>query len=107
MVGQTRIVSAETARVLLYAMRQTVASGSANSIKDSLGALGAIGGKTGTGPGPTVESPTDGLFAGLIFDKSGRPRYSFMTWARRAGRGGGIAAQITAATAAALLATAP
>ncbi len=59
MVGRTRIMSAATAQTLLHAMRQTVRSGSAKSIKDSLGALGAIGGKTGTGPGPSVEPPTD------------------------------------------------
>jgi hypothetical protein len=89
LVGRSRIMSDETARTLLGAMRRTVTSGSAVSIRNSLGALGAIGGKTGTGPGPTTDPPTDGLFAGLIFDRFGRPRYSFTTWARRAGRGGG------------------
>lgn len=100
--GRRRIMRPATARRLQAAMMDTVRTGTARGIRERLGNLGAIGGKTGTGPaGP---QPYDGLFAGLVFDRAGAPRYTVMTYVRRGGLGGGVAAEISAEMAALMLA---
>lgn len=60
-----------------------------------------LGGKTGTGPASA--EPYDGIFAGLIYDRSGTPRYTVVTYVRSGGYGGGTAAEISADAAAFLL----
>jgi hypothetical protein len=92
-----RIVHFKTAMQLQSAMIDTVRLGTASGIRDRLGALGGIGGKTGSGPGGA--RPLDGIFAGLVFDHKGTPRYTVVTYVRRGGVGGGAAADISAAMA--------
>jgi hypothetical protein len=101
--GNGRVaLSRSTAQRLQSAMRATVDLGTARSIRGRLAGLGAIGGKTGsTAIGGA--NPFDGVFAGLIFDRSGTPRYIIVTYVRRGGVGGGNAAQISAELAALLL----
>src|SRR5262249_51574793 len=60
------------------ALRDTVETGSARGIRGNLGTLGAIGGKTGSGPANA--HPYDGVFAGLAFDARGAPRFAFATY---------------------------
>jgi beta-lactamase class D len=49
-----------------------------------------LGGKTGTNSDP------DGIFAGLVCDASGAPRYAFATYIKLGGKGGGVAAEVSA-----------
>ena len=79
-------------------MRATVERGSAKSIASVLADTGwAIGGKTGTGPGPEGPGPqSDGWFAGLAFDPKGNPRFTVVTFVKHGGYGGGNAARISA-----------
>lgn len=87
-----------TALQLQSAMRDTVQRGTATSISRAFGNSGwQIGGKTGTGPGPTETGPPfDGWFAGLIFDPTGKARFTTATFVRHGGTGGGNAAKISA-----------
>jgi hypothetical protein len=88
------VMSARTASHLQSAMLETVRSGTAHRASAHLGDVGHMGGKTGTGPGGS--QPYDGMFAGLIFDKEQRPRFTVVTYVRRGGYGGGAAAEISA-----------
>jgi hypothetical protein len=90
-----RVISSEAARLVQSAMIGTVDFGTAHGIRDLLGELGTIGGKTGT-TAPGGRTPYDGLFCGLVFDRAGVPRYTVVTYVRRGGYGGGAAAQISA-----------
>jgi cell division protein FtsI/penicillin-binding protein 2 len=94
----TRIVKEATARKLMAAMIDTVKRGTATRIASALeGIEWAIGGKTGTGGragAPMNEQ--DGWFAGLVFDRQGKGRYTVATFVRRGGLGGGSAAEIPA-----------
>jgi hypothetical protein len=99
--GSPRVMRDDTAHALRAAMIDTVRIGTASGIRGRLGALGQIGGKTGTGPANT--HPYDGIFAGLVFDRRGDARYAIVTYVRHGGRGGGIAADISEKTAETLL----
>ncbi|HEV3455513.1 MAG TPA: penicillin-binding transpeptidase domain-containing protein, partial [Thermoanaerobaculia bacterium] len=89
-----RIMRAETARRLQLAMLDAVQRGSAAGIRERLGGQWKIGGKTGTGPGGA--HPYDGCFVGLVFDPRGEPRYTVATYIKAGGRGGGVAAEVSA-----------
>jgi cell division protein FtsI/penicillin-binding protein 2 len=89
-----RIMREQTSQQLQSAMLGTVNIGTASGIRDRLGSLGHLGGKTGSGPGDA--NPTDGIFAALVFDSTGAARYSIVTYVRRGGHGGGAAAEISA-----------
>lgn len=93
-----RVMEAATAQRLQAAMRDVVQRGTAKSIANSLADSGwQIGGKTGTGPGPAPIGPqSDGWFAGLIFDRTGKARFTVATFVRHGGTGGGNAARISA-----------
>jgi cell division protein FtsI/penicillin-binding protein 2 len=100
-IAPRRIVEKRTAKLLVQAMLDTVKRGSANRIADTLKGTGwSIGGKTGTGgiSGAPLDQQ-DGCFAGLIFDGSGKARFTVATFVRRGGIGGGNAAEISAAIA--------
>lgn len=96
--GGAPLASAETARALKDAMRDCVARGTAKGSDAALPPGWRMGGKTGSGPHATLPV-TDGIFAGLIFDRQGRARYAVATYVRKGGRGGGLAAAISAETA--------
>jgi cell division protein FtsI/penicillin-binding protein 2 len=97
-IAPTRMVEEATARELKAAMIDTVKRGTATRIASALEGIGwAIGGKTGTGGragAPMNEQ--DGWFAGLVFDRQGKARYTVATFVRRGGLGGGSAAEISA-----------
>ena len=80
------------------AMVDTVKRGTASRISGKLEDTGwGIGGKTGTGGvsgAPMNEQ--DGWFAGLIFDREQKARFTVATFVRRGGTGGGNAAEISA-----------
>ena len=93
-----RMMEAETATRLQSAMMDTVRRGSATRIAGILeGTEFAIGGKTGTGgrAGAPLDQQ-DEWFAGLIFDGSGKARYTVATFVRRGGLGAGNAGEISA-----------
>jgi cell division protein FtsI/penicillin-binding protein 2 len=94
----TRVVEETTARKLMAAMRDTVKRGTATRIASALEGIGwAIGGKTGTGGRAGLPmNEQDGWFAGLVFDREGKARYTVATFVRRGGLGGGNAAEISA-----------
>lgn len=97
-IAPTRIVQESTAERLMAAPKDTVQRGSASRIAHALDDIGwSMGGKTGTGgrAGAPMDQQ-DGLFAGLVFDRQGQPRYTVATFVRRGGRGGGNAAEISA-----------
>ena len=94
----TRMVEESTARRLMAAMVDTVKRGTATRIARALEGIGwAMGGKTGTGgrAGAPINEQ-DGWFAGLVFDRQGKARYTVATFVRRGGLGGGNAAEISA-----------
>jgi cell division protein FtsI/penicillin-binding protein 2 len=79
------------------ASTDTVLHGSAARIAGALHDVGwAIGGKTGTGgrAGAPMDEQ-DGWFAGLVFDRQGKARYTVATVVRRGGLGSGHAAEIS------------
>jgi len=83
----TRIVGQATAKQLMAAMADAVKRGTAIRIANALAGTGwAIGGKTGTGgrAGQPMNEQ-DGWFAGLIFDRQGRPA---TRWPRLSGEAG-------------------
>jgi hypothetical protein len=89
------IMRRATARRLQAAMLDTVEKdGTAHGIEGRAGPGWRIGGKTGSGPGDA--RPTDGIFAGLVFDARGVARYTVVTYVRRGGFGGGAAAELSA-----------
>src|SRR5262249_23722809 len=96
-----RIMRADTARALQAAMLDAGQNGTGTSVRDRLGALGRIGGKTGTGPANS--NPHDGIFAALAFDARGAARFAVVTYVRGGGLGGGVPAQISAELAGAAL----
>ena len=98
-----RVIGLATARLLQQAMFRTVEAGTARRARDRLRGMGRMGGKTGTGPAGS--RPYDGIFAGLIFDNHGTARFTVVTYVRRAGQGGVVAAEISAEMGARLLAT--
>jgi cell division protein FtsI/penicillin-binding protein 2 len=85
-----RVMQASTAEHLQSAMLDNVLRGTAVGILGRMGDKWKIGGKTGTNSDP------DGIFAGLVFDASGAPRYAFATYIKRGGKGGGVAAEVSA-----------
>lgn len=90
--GGKRILSAATAEKLQSGMLDTVEHGTARSIRGRLSAAWELGGKTGTGPAGSI--PYDGCFAGLAFDGKKVARFTVVSYVKRAGPGGGVAAQI-------------
>jgi cell division protein FtsI/penicillin-binding protein 2 len=97
-IAAKRIMKTSTARRLQKAFLDTVKRGSANRIADSLNGTGwSIGGKTGTGgrPGAPLDQQ-DGIFAGLVFDRQSKARFTVVTFVRNGGIGGGNAAEISA-----------
>jgi cell division protein FtsI/penicillin-binding protein 2 len=100
-ISPSRVMNRTTAKRLMNAMLDTVKRGTASGISKALEDLGwSIGGKTGTGGvngAPTSEQ--DGWFAGLIFDRKLKARFTVATFTRRGGTGGGNAAEISAALA--------
>ena len=100
-IAPSRMMSVTTAKRLMNAMLDTVKRGTASGISATLKDVGwSIGGKTGTGGmkgAPSSEQ--DGWFAGLIFDGKLKARFTVATFTRRGGRGGGNAAEISAAVA--------
>ncbi|HYM12309.1 MAG TPA: penicillin-binding transpeptidase domain-containing protein [Bryobacterales bacterium] len=93
----TRVVEETTAKKLMAAALDTVQRGSARRIAGALHDVGwAIGGKTGTGgrAGAPMDAQ-DGWFAGLVFDRQGKARYTVATFVRRGGLGAGHAAEIS------------
>jgi cell division protein FtsI/penicillin-binding protein 2 len=85
-----KVMLTSTAKLLQSAMLDNVQRGSGTGILGRMGNDWKIGGKTGTNSDP------DGIFAGLVFDPQGRPRYAFATYVKRGGKGGGVAAEISA-----------
>jgi hypothetical protein len=97
----SRIVEETTAKHLMAAAIDTVKRGSARRIAGALNDVGwAMGGKTGTGgrSGAPMEEQ-DGWFAGLVFDRHGKARYTVATFVSGGGLGGGNAAEISATVA--------
>lgn len=95
-------LSHQSALRLRRAMLETVEMGTAKGSGSVLHGFGAMGGKTGS-TSINGANPFDGMFAGLIFDAEGRPRYTVVTFVRRHGVGGGVAAHLSAEFAAAAL----
>ena len=90
-----RIMKAETARKLQVAMLSVVDSGTAVSAAPLLqGLQWDMGGKTGTAQ--ISGRPDDGWFAGLVFDPSGKPRYTVVVYLRGGGPGGRMPAAVAA-----------
>jgi cell division protein FtsI/penicillin-binding protein 2 len=93
----TRVVEEATARKLMAAAIDTVRRGSARRIAGALDDGGwAMRGKTGTGGragAPLNEQ--DGWFAGLVFDRQKKPRYTVATFVACGGLGSGHAAEIS------------
>lgn len=87
-------LSHQSALQLREAMLETVQLGTAKGSGDILVGLGAMGGKTGS-TAINGANPLDGLFAGLVFDPQGRPRFTIVTFVRRHGVGGGVAAHLS------------
>jgi cell division protein FtsI/penicillin-binding protein 2 len=85
-----RVMQASTAKRLQSALIDNVERGTASGIRGRMGNTWRIGGKTGTNSDP------DGIFAGLVFDAAGVARYAFATYIKRGGRGGGVAAEVSA-----------
>jgi cell division protein FtsI/penicillin-binding protein 2 len=100
-IAPSHVMTDKTATRLRNAALDTVKRGTASGISAALNDVGwSMGGKTGTGGlkgAPTREQ--DGWFAGLIFDRTLKARFTVATFARRGGTGGGNAAQISAAMA--------
>ena len=100
-IAPSRMMNATTAKRLINAMLDTVKRGTAGGISTALKDVGwSMGGKTGTGGvngAPTSEQ--DGWFAGLIFDRKLKARFTVATFTRHGGTGGGNAAEISAAVA--------
>ena len=95
-LAEIRVMRAETARKLQAAMRDVVQRGTARSVSNFLAATGwDIGGKTGSAGAP-IGPQSDGWFAGLVFDPSGKARFTVATYVRHGGPGGGNAAKISA-----------
>ena len=92
-----RIMEEATAGKISATALDTVQRGSARRIAGALQEAGwAIGGKTGTGGRPGAPlSGQDGWFAGLIFDRGGKPRYTVVTFVAQGGLGSGHAADIS------------
>jgi cell division protein FtsI/penicillin-binding protein 2 len=88
--SEKRVMQASTAEHLQSAMLDNVERGTAMGIRERMGDRWKIGGKTGTNSDP------DGIFAGLVFDASGAPRYAFATYVKLGGKGGGLAAEVSA-----------
>ena len=99
-----RMLDATTAEKLMAAMRETVRRGSAQRIGHALDDLHwSIGGKTGTGGVPKAPiEEQHGWFAGLIFDREGKARFSVATYVANGGLGAGHAADVCVAVARAL-----
>ena len=99
-IPATTIMAEATALKLQEVMRGTVQYGTAKSASPILAGTGwAMGGKTGTGPEPnskTAGPKSDGCFAGLIFDPSGKARFTVVTFVKHGGFGGGNPARISA-----------
>ncbi len=90
-----RIMSEETARRLMRAMREVVDRGTARGTLPTLRGLDwDLGGKTGTAQ--VAGAPDNGWFAGLVFGPDDRPRYSVVVFLRGGGPGGRAPAHIAA-----------
>lgn len=93
-----RVMQQSTAQRLQSAMRDCVQRGTAKRIAKALENTGwKIGGKTGSGPALLPKrSQLDGWFAGLIFDRENKARFTVATFVRSGGLGGENAAMISA-----------
>lgn len=91
----TRIMQAQTAQKLQAAMLTVVDSGTARSAAPRLQGLAwDMGGKTGTAQ--IAGRQDDGWFSGLIFDPTGRPRYTVVVYLQGGGPGGRMPAAVAA-----------
>jgi hypothetical protein len=100
-IGRSEFSHPETARRLQAAMRDTVGRGTARGSDAPLAHTAwQLGGKTGSGPFGVT--PSDGWFAGLVFER-GTPRYTIAVYVDGRGRGGGVAASVAARIARALI----
>jgi cell division protein FtsI/penicillin-binding protein 2 len=92
-----RILKLRAATKLQSAMRDVVQRGTAKSIAPALANTDwSIGGKTGSGGSAPVGPQSDGWFAGLVFDSSGKARFTVATFVRHGGPGGGNNAKLSA-----------
>lgn len=93
-----QVMQRRTARRLQSAMRDCVQRGTAKRIAKALENTGwKIGGKTGSGTALLPKrSQLDGWFAGLIFDRENKARFTVATFVRNGGLGGEKAAMISA-----------
>lgn len=93
-----RVMQQSTAQRLQSAMRDCVQRGTAKRIARVLENTGwKIGGKTGSGTALLPKrSQLDGWFAGLIFDRKNKARFTIATFVRSGGLGGENAAMISA-----------
>ena len=93
-IGRSEFVRPDTAGRLQNAMRGAIDRGTARGADAPLaGTTWRLGGKTGSGPAGAT--PSDGWFAGLVFER-GEPRYTVAVYVDGRGRGGGVAASIAA-----------
>jgi hypothetical protein len=100
-IARSEFVRSDTARRLQSAMLDAVARGTARGADAPLaGTTWQLGGKTGSGPAGVT--PSDGWFAGLVFDR-GEPRYTVAVYVDGRGGGGGVAASVAARIARALI----
>ncbi|HYL99632.1 MAG TPA: penicillin-binding transpeptidase domain-containing protein [Blastocatellia bacterium] len=92
-----RILREHTALRLQSAMLDVVQHGTARNIARSLDGTGwRIGGKTGSGVALLPKgSQVDGWFAGLLFNRRGRARFTIATFVRSGRYGGEAAAHIS------------
>jgi cell division protein FtsI/penicillin-binding protein 2 len=93
-----QVMQQSTAQRLQSAMRDCVQRGTAKRIAKALENSGwKIGGKTGSGTALLPKrSQLDGWFAGLIFDRENKARFTVATFVRSGGLGGENAAMISA-----------
>ena len=93
----TQVMQPATAQKLQSAMLAVVDSGTGARAKPIVQPTGwALGGKTGSADVRRGQ-PADGWFAGLMFDPSGRPRYTVVVYLQASGPGGRIAAPVAGA----------
>jgi cell division protein FtsI/penicillin-binding protein 2 len=85
-----RVMRNSTAERLISGMLDNVQRGTTEGIRGRMSEKWKIGGKTGT------NSAADGIFSGLVCDAHDVPQFSFATFIKGGGKGGGVAAEISA-----------
>lgn len=90
-----RVMSEQTARKLMDAMKLVVDQGTARAAAGIIGDTGwDMGGKTGTAQ--VAGRADNGWFAGLLFSPEGEPLYSIVSFVEGGGGGGGAPTRIAA-----------